>query len=394
VALDTASLLGWRATLWDSRGATGGMPLAVTQVLAAGQTLTFTIAVHKPNNNTNKMTNTITVRALSQSTATAYDSATATVALRGRLLAFRFIDPPAAIYAGVPFNVTIRAYDDTTGLPAAWHVMTEYTAAAVLLTDTGTVAPGAAPVAGGVCLNLPVTVSNCIDTVNLGVHADGIACTVPITVIDYGIALDKAVYRGLTDLMRVTVRDSGQDTPGLTNRVRVQVTSDADAAGITVTLTETGLNTGIFSGDVRFTQGGSQAGTIKVNSNGNITVTYDPDGAGGAAAVTAQVSWVALVIADLDRVRSWPNPFRPDQDGEIVIHNLPSDAGMVIEVYNTAAQLLRTLRVGEEISVTPQENVARWDGRSESGGTVASGTYVYVVKSAAGTVVRKLTIIR
>ena len=303
---------------------------------------------------------------------------------------------PPAIYAGVPFGITVTAFDRNGDTVIDYDTPVTVALKDPLFADTGTVSPAVlagVDWSGGVWAH-NLTVSNCVDTVYLVFQVGDVTETRALRSVSYLVMLDKAVYQGLTDPIHITVNDARQDSTALADQVRVQVVSDADAAGITVVLTETGLTTGIFAGSVRFTQGATQPDAIRVNSNGNVTVTYDPDGAGGTPAVTVQVSWLALVIGDLESVRSWPNPFRAGRDREIVIHQLPSDPGMVIEIYNTAAQRIRTLRVGEEIAVTPQENVARWDGCSESGGAVASGTYVYVVKSAAGTVVRKLTIIR
>lgn len=404
VTLAAVSRLGWNTRLYDSAGL---VPLPAVQQLAADQVLWFRVAVWKPGN-TVAVTDTVSVGAVSTATATAFDSATATIQRAGQrlhhfmlaavpalaavpVLASYGIDAPPAIYAGVAFNITVTAYDDDS------NPVDAYDTATALHVDTGMVAPGALAAGGwshGVWQGL-LTISDCIDTVHLGISDSGITDTATIMVVQYRIALDKAVYHGLTEQLRISVWDAVQDTPpGVVNTVRVRVTSDADAAGITVILTETGLTTGIFTGTVRFTQGGSQPDAIKVGSSSILTVSYDPDGTDTVPAVSAQANWLAPVIADLERVRSWPNPYYPDRDGEVIIHQLPSDPGMVIEIYSIAAQRLRTLRAGEEISVTTQENVARWDGRSESGQTVASGTYLYVVKSAAGTVVRKLTIIR
>ena len=400
VTLAAVSRLGWHTQLYDSAGLA---PLPAVQQLAADQVLQFWVAVWRPGS-TGGAADWPGERFF-LATATAFDSATAVIQRSGQqlhhfmlaaapqvaALAAFGIGAPPAIYAAVAFSITVTAYDSDS------NPIDAYVAAAPLHVDSGTVAPGALAAAGwshGVW-NGTLTISDCFDTVHLGISDAGVTDTVAIMVIQYRLALDQAVYHGLAGPMRISVADAVQDTPpGVINTVRVRVTSDADAAGITVTLTETGLTTGFFTGNVRFTQGPSQGDAIRVGNGGMVTVTYDPDGSDTVPAVSAQATWLALAVSDLERVRSWPNPYYPDRDGDVTIHQLPSDPGMVIEIYNIAAQLLRTLRAGEEISVTAPENVARWDGRSESGQMVASGTYVYVVKSANGTVVRKLTLIR
>lgn len=382
--LAAVSRAGWTVSLWTSGGTA---PLAAQQVLTAQQALAFRVAVFRSGSGGS---DSVSVGMTSHSDANATDSASASVHLTGQLYGFGMVIP-SAVYPGVPFSVTITAFADSSGT-----VLTTFDTAVAVTVDTGTVTPDtltAGTWIGGAWTGT-LTIDGARDTVYLVVRVGAVAETVAITVANYRIALDKAAYQGLTDLLRITVWDSQQDTPGIVNSVQAQVTSDQDPRGVTVALTETGLTTGIFTGTLGLTEGLSRADAISVRSGNNLTVTYDPDGNGPAPAVAAQASWLALLIQDLERVRSWPNPFRPEQDREIVIHNLPSDQNMTVEIYNVNAQLVKTLRVGAEISVTPQENVARWDGRSGSGSPVASGTYVYVVRCGAGTVVRKLTLIR
>ncbi len=382
--LAAVSRAGWAVSLWTSGGTA---PLAAQHVLLAQQALAFRVAVFRSGSGGS---DSVSVGMTSHSDAQATDSASASVYLRGQLYGFGIV-APAAVYPGVPFSVVISAFDDSSG-----HVMATFDTNVAVTVDTGTVTPDtlvAGTWIGGVWTGT-LTMDGARDTVYLVVRVGAVAETVALRVANYRIALDKAAYQGLTDLLRITVWDSQQDTPGIVNSVQAQVVSDQNPRGVTVALTETGLATGVFAGTLNFTEGLSRADAISVRSGTNLTVTYDPDGNGPAPAVTAQASWLALLIQDLDRVRSWPNPFRPEQDREIVIHNLPSDQNMTVEIYNVNAQLVKTLRVGAEITVTPQENTARWDGRSGSGSMVASGTYVYVVRCGAGTVVRKLTVIR
>ena len=68
---------------------------------------------------------------------------------------------------------------------------------------------------------------------------------------------------------------------------------------------------------------------------------------------------------------------------------------MTIGVYTLNNELIKTLYVGRGIDYTPGvENTASWDGRNEKGEKVASGTYLYVVKSQYGHKVAKITIIK
>jgi len=389
-AMSVGSDTGWPVTIWDSAGLAGS-PILVTDsfVIAAQDSMLIQIAIYLPSDSGSNLGDSVTFTARSVSDPNVSDSLVASVYMRGRLDHF-VINHPAAVYAGVPFGITVTACD------ADSNALVDYDTEALLHVDTGTVTDtflAQATWAAGIW-NGNITFADCIDTVYLSVQDGNVAETVSIRVINYRITLDKLVYRGVDDMMLITVFDSGQDTPTVINTVDVLLASDADAVGITVTLTETGLATATFTGNIGFTQGMSRADAIRVDSNGNFTVTYDPDGPGGAPEVVAAASWIAFAVDNLEAVRSWPNPFRPNEDGEVVIHKLPPDENMVIEIYNVAAQRVRTLTVPYDITVTLEENIARWDGTSTGGGDVASGTYVYLVRSSFGNVTRKLTLIR
>lgn len=304
------------------------------------------------------------------------------------------VSAPAQVYAGLAFGITVTAQDSGGAAVVAFD------SDVTIANDTGTVAPVILPqgswAAGVWAGNLVLT--DCFDTVQLVFQNGALAETVAIRVINYRVAFDRAAYEGLPVPALLTVWDPAADTPpGTTvNTVTVQVSSTADAAGITVTLTESGPGTGIFTGSVAFTAGASTGGKVRVDSNGNVFVSYDPDGAGAAPAATAQASWVALTIGNLEAVRTWPNPFRLAEVSEILITPLPPDPGLVVEIYNAAAQRIRTLNAGDgnEIRISPQEAVARWDGRNDRGDLVASGTYIYLVRSSYGVRTGKLTFIK
>lgn len=72
----------------------------------------------------------------------------------------------------------------------------------------------------------------------------------------------------------------------------------------------------------------------------------------------------------------------------------PADPGMTIAIYTMDMQLVKTLSNGNGISSSSFGNSAQWDGRNNAGQYVASGMYLYIVKSAAGTTVKKITLIK
>jgi len=83
-----------------------------------------------------------------------------------------------------------------------------------------------------------------------------------------------------------------------------------------------------------------------------------------------------------------PNPFNP----QTTIHFDLSEPGAVsLRVFNVAGQLIRTLIDGE---LPSGRNEARWDGTDIRGAGVASGVYFYQLSTRAGTMTRKMLLMK
>jgi len=99
---------------------------------------------------------------------------------------------------------------------------------------------------------------------------------------DFGrgyVSFDRAAYDDLRNTTAtITVRDAyANNSASVVDRVAVQVSSDLYAvAGITLTLTETGVDTGIFQGVLRFSQVVTNAttGEVQVADGSTVTVIY------------------------------------------------------------------------------------------------------------------------
>ncbi len=107
------------------------------------------------------------------------------------------------------------------------------------------------------------------------------------------VSLDSATYFNYTAVATVTLEDDGVNVdPTVPDTVTVFVTSTTDNAGISVTLQETGNDTGIFEGKFGFTQEASGVdangrGLIQVNHNDTVTVTYHDASPPGDRVATA-----------------------------------------------------------------------------------------------------------
>jgi hypothetical protein len=84
-----------------------------------------------------------------------------------------------------------------------------------------------------------------------------------------------------------------------------------------------------------------------------------------------------------------PNPFNPET---VIPYSLAVDGRVTIRIFDVAGRLVRTLVDGRQPA---GPHAARWDGRAERGGPLASGVYFYTVHYPDGsTSARKMTILR
>jgi hypothetical protein len=114
------------------------------------------------------------------------------------------------------------------------------------------------------------------------------------------IALNRSLYftistthpNGVAKITAVSV--TANTNTGSLQTISAQVTSSSDSTGISLTLTETGNNTGIFTSaatgtNLNFTAGGSAGNQIKVASGDTVTVAYTLSG----STYTASATWYA-----------------------------------------------------------------------------------------------------
>ncbi|MFB0564042.1 MAG: hypothetical protein ACETWM_22815, partial [Candidatus Lokiarchaeia archaeon] len=99
--------------------------------------------------------------------------------------------------------------------------------------------------------------------------------------------------------------------------------------------------------------------------------------------------------SEISEVIGYPIPCRPQKDGSFKVGNIPLDADYVeIFIYNIAGELVRRLKAREEIEVGTISKTGIWDCKNEQGEDVASGVYIYFLKSDKGKKIEKFAIIR
>ncbi|NIT58036.1 MAG: T9SS type A sorting domain-containing protein [Aliifodinibius sp.] len=97
-------------------------------------------------------------------------------------------------------------------------------------------------------------------------------------------------------------------------------------------------------------------------------------------------------VAELPREftlsQNYPNPFNPSTTIEFY---LPRTDHVELVITNVLGQKVRTLYAGR---VTAGSHQFSWDGTNENGATVASGVYLYHLKTSLGQLVKKMLFIR
>jgi len=91
--------------------------------------------------------------------------------------------------------------------------------------------------------------------------------------------------------------------------------------------------------------------------------------------------------------QNYPNPFNPDT---WIPYQLKDDNDVVIKIYASTGQLVRTLDLGHKIAgfYNSKERSAYWDGKNESGEQITSGIYFYTIQAGKFNSTRKMIILK
>ena len=90
---------------------------------------------------------------------------------------------------------------------------------------------------------------------------------------------------------------------------------------------------------------------------------------------------------------NYPNPFNPET---WIPYHLSNDADVHISIYDTKGVLVRRLDLGHQMAgyYTDRTKAAYWNGRNESGESVASGLYFYQLCAGDYTALRRMAIVK
>ncbi|RMH73622.1 MAG: T9SS C-terminal target domain-containing protein [Gemmatimonadetes bacterium] len=107
----------------------------------------------------------------------------------------------------------------------------------------------------------------------------------------------------------------------------------------------------------------------------------------GVVSVPLELLGVNIPKAEIN-LQSYPNPFNPKTTIRFVV---PVASEVSVKVYNTTGQLVKTLATGPR---EPGAYAVPWDGRTENGTTVPSGTYFVRYNAAGQSVSHQITLLK
>ena len=101
----------------------------------------------------------------------------------------------------------------------------------------------------------------------------------------------------------------------------------------------------------------------------------------------------ALIPQETVLLPNYPNPFNPET---WIPYHLFNDADVQISIYDTKGVLVRWLDLGHQMAgyYTDRTKAAYWNGRNESGESVASGLYFYQLRAGDYTALRRMVILK
>ena len=102
---------------------------------------------------------------------------------------------------------------------------------------------------------------------------------------------------------------------------------------------------------------------------------------------------IALTPKKTALLSNYPNPFNPET---WIPYQLAAPAAVSISIYAFDGKLVRTLDLGhQEVGLyESQSQAAHWDGKNESGESVASGVYFYTFTAGSFSATRKMLIMK
>ena len=203
------------------------------------------------------------------------------------------------------------------------------------------------------------------------VNADGIVNILDLTAVAQGIDAAGGGVNGL----------SLDDVAAALEAAAKQVADLEDVAGAPMGF---GTQQDILSGSIAYRNVAAAFADAKhLVGTGDVHAVLK-----GLLGLLAEVGAVPETTALLP---NYPNPFNPET---WIPYHLATDADVSLTIYDTRGIAVRALTLGHQSAgiYESRARAAYWDGRNESGESVASGVYFYTLTAGEFTATRKLLI--
>jgi hypothetical protein len=104
--------------------------------------------------------------------------------------------------------------------------------------------------------------------------------------------------------------------------------------------------------------------------------------------IISTASRVKVPLPDLALAQNVPNPFNPSTR---ISYSLDREHTVTITIYDATGRRVRVLDEGRQ---SPGTHGVEWDGRGESGRSLASGVYFYTLRAGSATRTRKMVLLK
>ena len=128
--------------------------------------------------------------------------------------------------------------------------------------------------------------------------------------------------------------------------------------------------------------------------NLSIPLSKDIEGFNIPASVDSINELAVLMLGNIKRtalLQNFPNPFNPET---WIPYTLADAAEVTVHIYDIQGALVRQLAIGQQGAgrYLSRQTAAYWDGRDQSGESVASGVYFYTLEANAFSKTRRMVI--